>query len=125
MISKPAIDAAIAAHGQWRKRLEEAIASGKSELNAVEVGRDDACELGRWLRSLPLPDRSPIHYEKVLRLHAEFHATAAEILGLAVTRAQQEAAKRMEFGNDYTLASGRLILALHEWKNNIKPAPPT
>jgi hypothetical protein len=118
MISKPAIDAAIAAHGQWRKRLEDAIATGTSQLDPAEVGRDDVCALGRWLRSLPLGERSPAHYEKVLRLHAAFHATAAEILGMALSQAQREAAKRMEFGNEYTLASGRLILALHEWKNS-------
>jgi hypothetical protein len=118
MVSKQAIDTAIAAHGQWRKRLEEAIASGKSELSAAQAQRDDACDLGRWLHALPLPDRSPKHYDEVLRLHAEFHATAGRILGLALAR-DQEAAKRMEFGNEFTLCSGRLILALHHWKNDL------
>ena len=119
MVSREAIDGAIAAHGQWRKRLEEAIAQGTSEWRVSVVQKDDACHLGQWLRSLLPGDRAADHFEQVMRLHAEFHETAAQILDLALRGAQPDAAQRMEFGNEYTLASGRLVLALNRWKNSL------
>jgi hypothetical protein len=114
-----AIDRAIAAHGRWKKRLSDAVTNGKSEFT-VEVVRDDsACELGKWLLALPQNQLRSSHQAQVSRLHREFHATAAEILRLALRGARQEAAIRMEFGNDYTLASGKLILALQAWKAGV------
>jgi hypothetical protein len=119
MVSRQAIDDAIVAHGHWRRRLEEAIGSGKSAMRPAVVRHDDACELGQWLRSLDDRERKDGHFDKVSALHVEFHETAADIFELALRGARGEAARRMEFGNAYTLISGKLVLALNAWKNSL------
>lgn len=43
------ITKAIAAHGQWKVRLREVIASGRSEWSVDQVKVDDQCVLGRWI----------------------------------------------------------------------------
>lgn len=40
---------AIAAHGQWKVRLQQAIDTGQSEWSVEQVTVDDQCVLGKWI----------------------------------------------------------------------------
>jgi hypothetical protein len=119
MISKEAIDSALTAHSQWKKRLQEAIEKGMSEFKVDVVNKDNACQFGQWLYSLPEKEKSSPDFIKVKDLHAEFHKTAAEILGLAINGKEEEALKKMEFGGGYGKITGKLILALNDWKEKL------
>ncbi len=119
MIPKEAIDAALAAHTQWKKRLQDAVASGRSDFKVNDVRKDNVCEFGRWLYGLSESERQINACKEVMGLHAEFHKTAAEILELALQGKKEDAQKQLEYGGTYSHISGKLVLALNAWKNSL------
>jgi hypothetical protein len=119
MVTKEAIDAALAAHAQWKKRLQDAIETGQSTFQPENVRKDNVCQFGQWLFALPDADRQAAMFTKVRELHASFHRTAGEILHLALFGKKAEALKALEFGGPYGKATGDLILALQTWKQQI------
>lgn len=73
---------ALDAHLAWNKRLEDVL-SGKSEeqLEPDIVASDCKCALGKWLHgSAKTKMGSSADYEELLRVHADFHLNAAEVL---------------------------------------------
>lgn len=119
MVSKEAIDSALNAHAQWKIRLKDAIEQGQSEFKVDVVKKDNECQFGKWLHSLPESDRQTEDYQKIKTLHAEFHKTAGEILELAVTGQKDEAVKKLEHGGGYGRITGKLVLALNEWRSKL------
>jgi len=120
LITKEAIAAALSAHAQWKKRLQDAIATGKSEFTPSVVTKDNACQFGQWLYSLSPPDTLSVDFQKVKALHANFHKVAADILTLALTGKKSEALEMLEHGGAYVQATGKLVLALGAWQNTIR-----
>jgi hypothetical protein len=54
-------DAAIKAHLEWKSRLTEYLCAPDGSLSESDAGRDDLCELGRWLRACPAIDEPTLH----------------------------------------------------------------
>lgn len=119
MISKEAIDTALYAHSLWKKRLQEAIENGRSEFLVETVKKDNACQFGQWLYGLTEAEKGKEDFKNIQTLHAEFHKTAAEILALAVSGRKEEALKKIEFGGGYGKITGKLVLALNDWKSKL------
>jgi hypothetical protein len=119
MISTENIDAALAAHSAWKKRLLESIEMGKSEFKVDVVRKDNACQFGQWLYSIPQEERNNRELSNIINLHAEFHKTASAILELALNGKKEEALKRLEHGGDYGRITGKLVLALNNLKNAV------
>jgi hypothetical protein len=119
MVTKETIDSALTAHSLWKKRLQEAIDKGTSEFKVSVVDKDDGCQFGQWLYSLTEEEKKSGDFIKVRDLHAEFHKTAARILELAVSGNKEEAVKKMEFGGGYGKITGKLVIALNEWKSKL------
>ena len=119
MITNEAIDSALAAHSQWKTRLQDAISSGKSEFKAEVVMKDNTCQFGQWLYGLTGEDVKSDNYVKVKGLHADFHKIAGEILALALSGKKDEAMKKLGQGGPYGSATGKLVLALPAWKEKI------
>jgi hypothetical protein len=113
-----ALDRAIAAHAKWKYRLMEAIESGRSPWRAVDVRTDGACEFGKWLSTLPLTQRLSGHSKTVRALHAEFHGLAADVLELAVSGRQEEAAAAIAMGSRFAMVSSHLTMAVLAWKED-------
>jgi hypothetical protein len=111
-----AIDNAIAAHAKWKWRLQEAIATGKSQWHVADVRTDRACEFGKWLRTLPPTQLLSVYCKQVRTLHAEFHLIAAEVLGLALAGRKAEATAAMGSGSRFLTVSSNLIMALSAWQ---------
>jgi len=104
------VNAAVAAHGQWKVRLRQAIATGNSEFDVRVVSQDNQCAFGKWLygegkSSFP----SAAEHEEVRALHAEFHREASRVLGLAVSGKAKEASLAMEPGSPFSKISGGLV----------------
>jgi len=116
MVNKDSIDAALAAHSQWKKRLQDAIATHRSEFDPAVVKRDNACQFGQWLHGLPPQDKVSEDFKRVRDLHAEFHKVTGEILELALSGRKDDALHQLEAGGSYGSASGKLVLALQGWK---------
>lgn len=70
---------AIIAHSRWRNRLEQVI-GGRESVDVAAARRDDACPLGIWLHDAGSRSEIPATvHEKLLRVHARFHAVAADL----------------------------------------------
>ncbi len=83
----------------------------------ADIAPDNLCVFGRWLyggRITPEEKAMP-GYEEVCRLHARFHAEAAQVLELALTGNRWEAAAAMGHGSPYANASVELLNALAAW----------
>ncbi|AMV39853.1 CZB domain-containing protein [Planctomyces sp. SH-PL62] len=116
MIDPASLDHAIAAHAKWKFRLREAINTGQSEWTVEKVRPDDQCEFGKWLNSLPLPDRMRKEWREVKVLHAGFHAAAADVLASALAGRQSEAAAAIAPGGAFADVSTKLVRLITEWK---------
>ena len=112
-VSTDVITKAIAAHGQWKQRLREAVATGKSEWRPEVVKTDNACDLGKWIygeAKASMPGHPGV--EEVRRLHAEFHQEAAKVLTLALLGRRAEAEAAMALNSPFSRVSTALVGAL-------------
>lgn len=114
---KEQIRAGIAAHGQWKTRLLDAIQTGKSEFNPSTVKMDNQCAFGKWMYSLPEKERNCKSCLEIKEAHAKFHQTAAKILELALAGKRAEAEKEMAIGSDYARDSAHLVHLLSHWNS--------
>jgi hypothetical protein len=119
MITRDSIDSAFSSHQQWKKRLADAIANGKSEYYAEVISRDHSCPFGQWLHALPGEDVKSEDYAKVKELHAEFHKTTGEVLKLALNGEREAARKMMDCNGNFGIANGKLVFALQTWKEKL------
>jgi len=123
MITEEAIDRALLTYGEWTRRLARAIDENGGGLSVSDVSRDDRCELGNWLhvqadadiRSLPI-------YERVRRLHADFHAEAGRILAMAQTTRRFEAMEAIGLGSELSRLAGALVLVLDQLRFRVRRA---
>lgn len=74
--------AALDAHANWKKRLEQTLAGSSGEtLEVAKVASDNQCTLGQWLHGEGKQRFAKFsEYHSLIRSHAEFHLTAGEIL---------------------------------------------
>jgi hypothetical protein len=119
MVTKEAIDAALSAHAQWKKRLQDAATNGQSDFEVEIVKKDNECQFGKWLSSLSQEEKNSEDFQKIKTVHTEFHTIAGEILKLALSDQKSEAMKMLEFGGQYGVSTGKLVLALNSWKNKL------
>jgi len=111
------VQAAIGAHGMWKARLRQAMDSGSSEFKVDVVRLDDRCDFGRWLYGEARQGHgSDPQFEVVRKLHAEFHAEAAKVLGHAVAGNKGQAKASMAMGGPFSRVSSSLIGALTSWR---------
>ena len=120
MSTKDEIEQAIAAHAQWKQRLNDAIESGRSDWTPSEVRADCNCLFGKWLYGGIDPrEKSSKSYLKILGMHALFHREAGTVLELALSGGQQEAKMRVAIGGVYLKISSELIHAMKQWQASL------
>jgi methyl-accepting chemotaxis protein len=113
------IDNALTAHGLWKKRLNDAIATGQSEFIPAIVKTDNACAFGTWLYSLNPSETKGVDFEIIKKLHANFHKTAGSILELAISGKKEQAKAGMSLGSEFHMLSNSLEKKLRDWKNKL------
>lgn len=108
---------AVLAHTKWKIRLKSFI-SGKGEevLKADQVGKDNLCELGKWIhgegRSLADHDE----YQRLKQVHASFHQCAGKIVALAGSGKSGDAEKMLAPDGEFTKLSMSVVNAINECK---------
>lgn len=112
------ITRAIGAHGTWKRRLLDAIDSGRSEFTVAKVSTDNACDFGRWFYGLPATERATDDARKVQQLHASFHHEAGTVLAAALAGNKSEAAKRLAVSSQFAKVSGDLTGAMMQWRSH-------
>ena len=113
-------DAAIRKHSEWKFRFQEAVFQGK-QLDDAAIGRDNQCELGKWLHgdAKAAYGASP-SYAKCRNAHAAFHTEAGKV-AVAVNGGRRDAVKEMLGpASAFAEASKVVSVALIELKNTKK-----
>lgn len=103
---------AIDTHVRWKERLQAQIAgTGKEDLQAEAVARDDRCALGQWILGIG-GERfgGSAAFETLKARHAEFHRCAGEVL--ATGAAERARALHMLEEGAYPEASLRVTEAI-------------
>ncbi|HEB58781.1 MAG TPA: hypothetical protein ENJ01_06150 [Gammaproteobacteria bacterium] len=113
------INKGIAAHGMWKQRLIDAIATGSSEWSPATVCQDNQCEFGKWLYSGDAEVTASPRYEKVRTLHADFHKVAAEVLKMALAGQKDAAEAAIDMGSEYRNISSELTREMMNWKSEV------
>lgn len=111
-----AIVAAIVAHGSWKKRLYDAVETGRCDMNPEHVCLDDRCDFGKWLYAADASVRSSKHWECVRVKHAEFHKETCRVLKLAVTGQKEEARRNSGPASKFARLTSDLTQELLVWR---------
>ena len=119
MVEYEAIQKGIAAHGAWKTRLRNAIASGKFDTPIATVRADNQCEFGKWLYDLPAIDKQSQHFSTVKQLHARFHEEAANVVTVATSGQTVKAEQVMAPSGSYAKASAELTQAMVSWRTHL------
>ncbi|QTD46919.1 CZB domain-containing protein [Ottowia testudinis] len=113
------IDTAIAAHENWKLRLQNVL-DGKSneDLKPEVVCMDDRCDLGKWLHGAGRErlGRYPAFTMLVAR-HKYFHVQASTVVAQAQSGDEESA--RQTLNGSYRQASNQVILLLKELKRGL------
>ncbi len=76
------IDRAILAHSEWKLKLNS-LANGtyKDKIDSSAVGKDNLCELGKWIygEGKAVLASKP-EFNELIKVHAEFHKNAAALV---------------------------------------------
>ncbi len=74
------LDDAIRSHSSWKIRLSKYLRNPDGTLGPGEIGRDDRCELGRWLYGEGKKYALLPEYRTLVGEHARFHRAAANVV---------------------------------------------
>lgn len=114
-------DAAILAHSRWKKRLADLIEGVSTEvLDPEKVGRDDQCDLGKWLQTVPLEIQKDPDFGKLVAEHAAFHQQAALVIRLVQKGDLVGAREGIGMSSDYLRKSTAVINLIHSLRHRIK-----
>ncbi len=117
------LDNAIKAHVDWRSKLRSA-AMNREQLDAETVGRDDCCELGKWLHGRGQSNYgSKPMFTELLEAHREFHQEAGKVARTINQGAADAAEKMLESDTPFSRASQKVTRLITVFKGELgKPA---
>lgn len=100
-------DEAIVAHMRWTFRLADYIQGrSKEKLEAKVVCRDDACDLGKWIKDA----NKSATLEELRQAHTAFHLRAGSVLAAVDAKRPEEAQTILD--GAYLKASSAVILLI-------------
>jgi methyl-accepting chemotaxis protein len=112
-------ESVIAAHAKWKTRFRSAI-SRQEAIDAVDVGRDDRCALGRWIYSSGkgIFAHQPM-FQRLIQEHKQFHQCAGEVAN-AINQKRFEAAMRMiDHQSKFMAASNAVVGTLGRMRREL------
>ena len=113
------IDTAIAAHENWKLRLQSYLNGNSTEnLQADVVCLDDRCDLGKWLHG-PGGQRLGKYpaFSVLVARHKYFHQQASTVVALVQANHKDQATHTLE--GSYKHASTQVVLLLKELKRGL------
>lgn len=103
------VSAAIAAHRNWKIRLESYVKGTSTEqLDHAVICKDNNCALGKWIYSDSCVTMSDIGvFQELKEIHAKFHIAAGKIVELTDSGEHEMALLELERG-EYPRHSARV-----------------
>lgn len=104
-------DEAITAHVTWKIRLLGYVGGlpTAEKLDSLEVARDDACALGKWLHGEGQRFAALPKFSKVVDEHARFHRCAAEVIQACDRGDRKGAEALVAWNSQYAATSNELV----------------
>lgn len=110
------LDDAISAHAQWKTKFRMAITKHET-MDAATIGKDNCCELGKWLygegRSL---HSSKPQFTALLAKHKAFHGEAGKVATVINAKKFEEAEKMISGASPFGVASNEVGMAISSLK---------
>lgn len=103
----------------WKHRLRDLAENGQVEIDAKTAMRDDACELGKWLRSFRPTIYEQSHYDAVCFRHTQFHESVGKVAMLANRKQTVDARREMGINSAFSKSSAALTTDIMAWKKSI------
>lgn len=117
------LDKALSAHAEWKVKLRTAIAKCET-MDVAKVSADNCCELGKWLHGADKPKLQNVAaYRDLVTKHATFHKEAGRVATEINARHMDKAAKMLEAGTPYAMASSAVGLAIGGLKQAMAKQP--
>jgi methyl-accepting chemotaxis protein len=109
-------DDAVNCHSEWKRKLRAYVSHPDGGMNVDEVGSNNKCKMGRWIRGDGRKYAAFPEFAKLIVEHTRFHKAAADI----VRRADLGQDVSFEFGlgvgSEFSLASSAVVLAIMDMK---------
>lgn len=114
------LDVAIAAHKNWRYRLEAVLEGSEGQPpRPDQISCDKSCDLGKWIYGEGEQAFGDLAAFVELRAtHQMFHYSASNVLTLALSNKRVEARKLME--DEFDTLSRRIELSLTDLKHGLQ-----
>jgi len=109
----------IAAHSQWKRQLRNYIEKADGCLQASEVGRDNRCELGKWICGEGSIYSALPEFQAICSEHARFHKAAADIVRSVDAGQNLTEETALGSGSDFAVSSAALVRDLAALRNRI------
>lgn len=110
------LDSAIQKHMEWKVKFRTAIAK-QEQMDAVTIGKDNCCELGKWLHGEGKTQCSGLpSYSMVLGKHAAFHVEAGKIATAINAKKYTDAETMLSASSAFANISGEVGIALMRLK---------
>lgn len=113
------IDTAIAAHENWKLRLQNYVNGQSTEdLRPEFICMDDRCDLGKWLHGAGTQRLGKFPaFAVLIARHKYFHIQASSVVAMTQSKQKDEATRVLE--GSYRHASTQVILLLKELKRGL------
>ena len=106
------LDQAILSHSKWKARLKNHL-RGQEQMEPESVGKDDQCELGKWLYGEGSSYANLSAFTDVKEKHQKFHTAAAAVIRSARSCPPGKALELIEpLKSEFAHASSDCIRAL-------------
>ena len=110
------IDSAIQKHMEWKVKFRTAI-SKQEQMDAVTIGKDNCCELGKWLHGEGKTQCSSLpSYAITLTKHAAFHIEAGKVASAINAKKYADAETMLGNSSAFSTISGEVGIALMRLK---------
>jgi methyl-accepting chemotaxis protein len=103
---------AISRHVQWKSRLAAYIARPDHSIDSAKLGREDQCELGRWLIGEGRRYAKNPEFAKLVDEHRRFHTAAADVVRRADSGQRVTEEVALGAHSEYAKASSDVIGSL-------------
>src|SRR5512145_726561 len=114
-------DEVIAAHAQWKTRLQAVVnGTSKESLDPEAIGTDNKCALGQWLYGEAKQYANIPEYAVLIKEHADFHKSASGVLRMALAGQVENAKASLTSDGPFVATSLRTITAIRRLQRKVE-----
>lgn len=118
------LEDAVAAHTKWRTRLRQVLDGHGEKLDPDNVGKDNACDLGKWIYGDGAQYAKLPEFRQLKEQHAKFHRCACEVLKKSMSGDKQSAENMLGSNGNFSNASGETVTAIRRLQKAVENSRP-